>query len=85
MMSDVKRNVFSCIIQAGDIVIAVPDQSRPAYYHVLNHPNFKVRNSSLVSIQPLFPGLPFVLGRVLMKTPFQGAFLLDLEPLVLSK
>ena len=72
-------------LQAGDIVIAVPDHARPAYYHVLNHPQFKVRNSSLVSIQPLFPGLLFVLGRVLMKTPFQGAFLLDLEPVIISK
>ena len=63
------------------MVLAVKDPAAPDRYYVLGAPQFKIRDRSARACAAHFAGQNFIIGRVILKSPFHADFLIDIVPI----
>jgi chromosome segregation ATPase len=64
----------------GDTVVAVPNPSEPGRFYVMGNLRYKIRDASAHTCIKFFREQPFIIGKVIMKQPFEDSFLLEIEP-----
>ena len=80
--SEFSQAMLKCDV--GTTVLAVRDPASSGRFYVLGAPQFKIRDRSARACAPHFSGQLFIVGRVILKTPFNSDFLIDIEPFYTS-